>query len=802
MTDNSKSSSKFPSQFVPQSEKVTKVWCMGNTKGLHEEAAHQVTATSLCRNNTNFPRQRRYGRGEQEENQYKELMGLKKDKGKLNTSFRNLSFKILKVAPKLRNSLINRIMGIDFKIQVKPVDNKSLNERRSQKNEMLAYVVSQEGIKKVEETSGATLEKPVLPGEIPPASIKDVEPWLDMHPKNSMAMEVTDYLKYSLGFNNWKQLSREIVGDLVDLGIAGTIQYLDSDGFIRVRRALIEQCVSNKCIYPDFRDLIRFGEYVQMTVSDLKRETKGSFGEEAYRQIAQNVAGEGTYGGSIDNLYNANTYTWAYDHEKITVLKAMWYSSDTTTYKEFKNGAGNTRVKEMNHGYVPFRGDMSVNSGKGYSDEEFNEKFKGKQQLYRNVVKNVYRCSWVVGTDYAYDFGLLPNMLKSVNSLGETQMPVTLISTDFMSPMGQIEQVLDQIQIDYLQWQSHRIASKPPGVAIEKQALAKLAMGKAGGKRWDPKEALIMFAEIGSLIYDGYDNNGQPLPYLPFKDLVNGMSPAAQEHWNFIIQGIDLARTLLGLNALTEGQTPPERMPNGVAQMGLDASNNALSHITAAYQSIFENTCKNMFQLFQANISAINGDALEEALGSESHKYFMLNSDIGLREMGIAIEEGPDQTLRDKISNLLQNAVGKGEMLAEDAILIEMEDNVWKALQMVKKARIDYENRMQNMEMQKADAATRAQGEEAQKLQDAKAKIDSDLLEKEKALEEFKAMVSQSVEADKFKRELFLERVRQGHDLEKIREEFQNDLVLVATEGQWKIKENAAKPAPKPSTSK
>lgn len=709
---------KFPSALAPQSVKVTPKYCKEYAKAFHEEAAHLPTEAALTRNNKNYKRYRQYARGEQSQLQYKELLGLKKAKdGKPpNTSFRNLNFEILKVAPKIRNVLVNKIVNQGYRMTAKAIDPKSISERRKYKSKLVEFIVNKEEIERFEKFTKIGLERPVE-GEAPPMNLLEIDPYMDMNPKDISSMEVLDFITQNYHENDWNQLGKEIAGDLVDLGIGGTRQFIDVDGRIKIRRIVPENCVTNRCIFPDFRDLIRFGEYIEMTVGDLKRRTQNSFGEKAYQDIANKVTNN-KYNNTTQNFYyQADSYSFAYDHENVTVFECMWYSTDTDTHIKYTNGAGNTRLKKQASDYVPFRGDVNVNGGNGLSDEEFNKMNAGKEEIIRTQVRNVYTCSWVVDTEHVFNFGLMKNMLRSATNWQDTVMPVTLISTDFMSTMGLIEQPLDQVQLNYLQMQSHVQSSKPPGIAIEKRALARL---QAGTKKLDPKQALELFAETGNIIYDGYDDHGSPLNQHPFKELTNGLSAGASDHFNFMLQWVDVIRNLVGLNAMTEGQTPPERLGRDVAHLSMGASDNALSHLTEAFKSLYERTARNVFYLLQNNVQRMEPEQISESLGSESYKYFMLNRDLALKDMGIILEEGPNDAIKERISQRLQAMVDNKEIPGEDAIMIEMMDNPYRQVLLIRKHRIERERQAAADQENITRTQAEAQGEQAMKLEEAK----------------------------------------------------------------------------------
>jgi len=698
--------SNFPNPFASPEVKSTAKYCKEFAAAFHAEAGNTTVTFGLTRNNQTFRRMDLYARGEQSTLQYKELMGLKKERGDPNVtgSFRNINFEILKVYPKIFNVLVNKVVNQPMQMTCKAIDAKGISDRRKRKAKLLEYMVNKDAIAAFEELTGMGLEKPIEEGEPLPDNVQEIDRYIDMNPKDITCMEVLDFVKLTLKENDWTQQGKEIAGDLVKYGFGGTRQYIDVDNKIKFRRVMINRAITNKVVFPDFRDMTRFGEYMDITVSELKRRTNGAWGEKAYMDIANKLAGN-RYGPEPAQYYNRDTFSYAYDNEKITVLECLWLAVDTQVNMEFKNGAGNRRVKSMSHDYVPFRGDMTVNEGRGVTDQEYAKMNNGNKQILRTEVQNIYQCTWVVDTEYVYDFGLMKNMLRGANNWQQTVMPVTLISTDFISTTGLVERPLDDVQLNYLQYQSHVSASRPPGIAIEKHALARLAKGKV---KWDPKKALEQYAESGSMLYDGYDEHGNYLGYLPFKELANGLSPGAQEHFQMMLQFIELIRNMLGINAMTEGQTPPERLGKTVAELSWGATDNALSHLTQAYKTVYERTANNLYFLLQNNLQRLNEEQVSESLGSETYKYFSLNKDLSLRDMGIILEEGPDDAVREKISQIVNQMVGTGEVTGEDAIAIELEGNPYRQLVMIRKHRKERENR----KMQEQQAAIEQQGEQ------------------------------------------------------------------------------------------
>jgi hypothetical protein len=773
----------FPSDFIdPGVKRTSSNYFLKYAQAFHSETNFAPTDSGLLRNNRNYTRYRQYGRGEQSPDQYKELAGLKKEKGKLDTSFRNLNFDILKVVPKMRSVLINRIVNNNYNLTVKPIDATGFNERLTRKSKITEFIINQEYIKAFEELTKIGLEKPIEPGEEMPQNLNEIDPYLDQNPKDSLSMEVKDYLTWVFAYNDWAQLGEEMAGDLVDLGVAGTRPWVDGNGLVRIRRIIPERCIVNKCIYPDFRDMIRFGEYYEITISDYRKMTGGKLGEDHYRKIANEfTGGRGKYKDFNTNFYNETSYSYAYDHERLTVVDMMWYSTDTEVHVEITNSSGNRRVKKKDYNYVPFKGDTSVNGGKGLSDEEY--KAQTGKSVYREEIKNVYKTSWIVGSETVYNYGLMENMPRTITNWNDTKLPVTLLTLDFMSPIGNIEPLADEVQMNFLQFQSHINSSKPPGVAIERKALARLRKGGKGGLGWDPKEDLMMFAESGNIVFDGYDQHGNPLPYMPIMPLQNGLSPAAGEHWGIMLGLIDLMRNTLGLNPLTEGQAPPERLGKYVAQLSFTASDNALAHMIAAYRKLFERTGQMAYYMMQSAITATN-DSTSEALGLESYRYLQLNKDIGLRDMGILIEEGPDVHLREKISGLLLKSVDAGEISGEDAIEIEREENLYRSVTIMRKRKRERQELAQREKKEIIETQNKSQADSTVYIEQEKAKIRQAEIDKEKELLIIKHNLQKETQAQEFLQNLILKKIDNQQSADEHETDFIKSLILQYTQNK------------------
>src|SRR5688572_1912780 len=238
MAETVLTTTNFPNPFASPEVKSSTKYCKQFAEAFHMEAGSSTTSNGLTRDNKTFKRMDQYARGEQSTLQYKELMGLKKEKGELGVdgSFRNINFEILKVAPKIFNVVVNKIVNQPLNMRAKPIDPLSMSQRRKEKSKLLEFLVNKDAIEAFERLTKLGLEKPIPPGEVPPANATEVDQYVDMNPKDRTSMEVLDFVTQNFYENDWEQQGREIAGDLVKYGFGGTRQYIDVDNKIKFRR--------------------------------------------------------------------------------------------------------------------------------------------------------------------------------------------------------------------------------------------------------------------------------------------------------------------------------------------------------------------------------------------------------------------------------------------------------------------------------------------------------------------------------------------------------------------------------------
>lgn len=770
----------FPSHEISPLKK-NKQWCLQYMKAFNKEFTQGGTQI-LRAAFDNYQEYRMYARGKQSIDQYKDLLGVSKRHGKKDMSWRNLDWNILPIFPRFKRVIKNRLKKLPREILLSAIDQTSINEKNDRYSNIVEYMVNKKFHNDVgQNLSGYRPEVPFEAGEPQPDNTGEIPMYMEMYPKNRYIMYMKDQIDMAFLQSDWKQMEDELLDDLIEVGVGATRTYIDVLGRVRIRRMRPEQTISNICIKNDFSDLIRVGEYVTMSISDLRASVPaGTFEDADYAKMASQISGRQYSPIGVQAYFAVNNcYPW--DHERITVLQAEWYSADDVAYVVAKNTGGNMVMsKRENPDWL---------KKKGLTDAEYAMFYKKKGEertIERDTVNNVYQSSWVVGTEYIYDYGRQSNMIRAINSINDCHLSTSMYTLDFDSYVRQCIPILDNIQVNWLQYQHHLAQSKPKGVAIERRALS---MVEVGGRKLKLKDILQMYAETGSFIYVGTDQGGRPYPFKPLEELEGGISEAAQGHLDFIIRQIDILRMVLGLSELTDGSAPDPKTPKFAAEEAISNTDNALGDLYHGFINIFENTARRVCMLVPDAELMGRSVGKEQALGADAHQYIINKRFIGLMDFAIKIEAGITQDLRARLSEHINVSlkINGGVLLPEDAFLIENEKNIFRAYQLLAQKRRQREAEIQKNEIQKMNVQADGQAQILERGEAAKQQTMQTELEMFKEKTALEMQKELTVIREQGTINLLLEKVKIQSELSSDEQAIYADILKTRMKGEYDI---------------
>ena len=139
----------------------------------------------------------------------------------------------------------------------------------------------------------AAIGTPLIPKEEKEfESEEEINLHMQMNFKQSVEIALEEALDFTLYNNDWDEVKKRVITDLVTLKKAGTRTYRDSNNNIRLRYLdpvfLLTSYTSNDNSYKKLRHA---GEIIEMTLSELRESAGSAFTEEEYWKIAKSQAG-------------------------------------------------------------------------------------------------------------------------------------------------------------------------------------------------------------------------------------------------------------------------------------------------------------------------------------------------------------------------------------------------------------------------------------------------------------------------------------------------------------------------------
>ncbi len=792
----------FPSDFISPEEKKSKecslLWAKaidgvgltGAENGLYPGMGGENSST------TKYELWRAYARGNQSIDKYKPILGVrnKKKRDPQANSYRALNFEILDIASKYVNVLIGKLIKQNNDIGINAVDKRALDEKRQKKYKSIEYIVNKNFLESVTAATGIEFEGPeqddVMP---PPKNLAEVKIYDEMFYKEDYCLVMQDLLKVMNEQDNYTELLTEVARDLVEVGVAVTKTYRVGNKILR-RRCVPERMIISSTQKSTCDDLKYVGEYWDLTIGQFKEIAGDQLSEEDYRKIAEQTTGSSYDNFNLPKYYSENLcYPW--DNTKITIGDFTWWSPDVETYQVGTNRFGNTSFTKKEYSW------WKGLEEKGVTVDKFNQ--ANKSQVIRYTLDNQYGCLWVKNTDFVINYGLSKDMLRNESSIGKTEGPYTIYKTK-KCIMESIIPTLDNVQIQWMQYQHHAAKSVPAGPAIEFTSLQDISIEGAGGKKLSPKEALQIYFETGVLLWRRRDAAGNLSNFKPIEQMAGGISNAMEKHFSYMIQDINLLRDQIGLNELTDASTPNSEMGKAVATMAAGATDDALRGLHFAFDWINLGTHKKTVMTISGMAATGLAPQYTEALGLQAMAMTAFMSDVTYHELGVYLMKQPTNEMKSWINEYCKAGITNGTLYEEEAFEIQNEPNIWRSVRLLKMYR------KQKQEQKQAEMQAQYKAEQEKNIASANATAEAQRDNLDYEFEKKKELVWEEaqakIEADDraASNQAFLIRVQSKLDAKEAltMEEERRLTELMKIREQGRIQVQVAKVKPKPTPTK
>jgi len=724
----------YPNQQIDPREKGYD-WILQYAKAAWGDSRGYVPNNMLNFGQSKMNEIKEYALGRQSTTKYKKLLNVDEqtDKTWLNTDWTPPSF-----ITKFREIAISKLVQRRYDIQAFAVDPLAKSEEDQYFNEMKVKIMMRDAAMKAgnEELANSPVLRPHQ-GEA-----QDLEQLLmeqQFGYKHVMAMEAESCISLTMYKNKFDEKRKRTIENLFDFGIGGYTEYIDENGAVNVREVNPENLVLSYCSKNDFSDLVHWGEVREVYVGDLAPY----FTPDQLNLIVQSVAGR--FGNPSNFMYGTD-YSKYWNRFKVLILDFEFLSWNDYTYKSEIDNRGNERFGKTKYQDATKIPDLAVNE-KG-TIEKFNyagtvpslvdSKSKGQAEpMFLPVTKKVvYKCKWLIQTDYMYDWGMSENQIRQPSSWWDTKLNIQLYSWNFykMRFAGITERLIpleDKACLAWFRLQNMSNKLIPYLINIDLNALEGIDFGGAGGKMEPTKVMDFIFSNF-VVPYRSTDLLSQNPNYKPVSIEASGQLAVFGQLYQELQNTIDMMRQISGLNELTDGSTPNAKTLVPVANAAMESTNNALYLLSFADKQLVQNVADAIVAKVQIAVKLGKVEGYAKALGDETVKFMQINPNLSIHEFGIFIEDSPVDFERQQLIQELNIRDSQGLIEPEDKILVMSCRNL-KMASMILAYRIKKRReKMQEYELQKLQQASQGNAMAAQKAEEQKritlqAQLDADI---------------------------------------------------------------------------
>ena len=336
------------------------------------------------------------------------------------------------------------------------------------------------------------------------------------------------------------------------------------------------------------------------------------FNEEDFKKIASQA--QKKYGYDKDKLnqtaydQKTNSTVRGFDEYKVEVLDFEFVSVDCEYFES----------KESKYGNVGFysKGD----SYRGPKNSVFN------REVSKLEVASVYGGSYILGTDYIFDYGRKKNIPKNVHDITRANLSYSACATNLMDmlPKSMVDSCIgfaDQLQLTHLKIQQAVAKAKPDGIIIDIEGLENVQLGKGG--ELQPLELHDIYEQTGVFYYRSKNPEGG-FQNPPIREIGNSIRNI-NELIGLYNHYLRMIRDATGINEVMDASSPKTDALVGVRQQALAAANNAIYDITNSSMMLYKKVCTDIVKCVQV----IHPDSVlyriyENAIGKENMKVLEL----------------------------------------------------------------------------------------------------------------------------------------------------------------------------------
>lgn len=446
--------------------------------------------------------------------------------------------------------------------------------------------------------------------------------------KENYMLAVDEAISHTEDVSNWKtSLKEQHFDDLFDLGCAfNVLDYDVSDCKVIWKYVDPKNVINQFTTQKDGSDSQYFGWFEYPSLNYIReiqdRVWNGNgygINKEQFGQIAKQYEG---YLSNVNSRYFTNKSS-SRDEIDITtcVMRLRWIDVEKRRESEYTNKGVTSRV--------PYK--------------EGHEKNKAYKIIETRELKE-YNCSWLVGTEFCWDFGVAKNQ-AFVN--GKPTLRYAMYKLKEESYIERLVPIAHLFAISWLNFINFAAKAQKDFTMINVDRLSGYG---DGDKKFEPALALKMLRQELVLFHkDPPINQGgtnDPIKFVKGVALEQMMSELA-----IMERLLKVAEYITGLSPMTMGATPEDTIPVRTALASINSSNVALSYLMNGVMimksKLAEQTIPMLSNLFEVEEKSVK--YYSKVIGREDVESIKKHRE-SLSSLGIKLYPRPTDEMKDNLA--------------------------------------------------------------------------------------------------------------------------------------------------------
>jgi hypothetical protein len=680
----------FPDPLAEQSKKLTKQYGLQYAKAIYSQwGGVEIDGSLYAKRLREFEISRDYANGTQNTSIYKQIL-TSLDPNNGDGALLSLDWTPVPIVPKFVKIVTNKILSSKMYPNVEAIDPLSQTEKDQQKAKLKFAIENKQQFQEAKEL-GLQVDVDV---EALPDTTEEAEIFLDSNIKTAAEIASQIATRLTLSWNDFdERIYRRNVEDLVTVGMAVVKRENDPNYGIVTKYVDPAYFVHSYTDDPNFSDIVYAGHIQRLSISELKRIAGDQFTEEEYKNMARTVMNR--YGNNPNRFDNTNydnnleRYNYGYDEYTVNIMDFEFVSVDNVVFEKKRSAYGNI--------------------GFYYKGTKYNAPSNSVYDREAVYMQNatLYGGTFIIGTNYIYNYGLKKNVPKNVHDLSRTRMSYSAVATNIrrMIPKSMVSGVIgfaDQLQLSHLKIQQAIAKAKPDGLLVDIEGLENVQLGRGG--ELQPLDIQDIYEQTGVFYYRSKNPEGgfQNPPVRPLDNSIRNINELISLYNHYL----RMIRDATGINEVMDGSSPKGDQLVGVRQQQLAAGNNALYDITNASLVLYRRVCEDIVKCLQiVPPKSILFQAYENAIGKENMKVLSSFSNLPMYNFGVRVISDMNEVDRAYLEQNIQVALSQREIDLEDAIAIRQLKDVDQAERLLvvrRKKRIKQQQEVasQNSQMQ------------------------------------------------------------------------------------------------------